>query len=84
MSGETDVYVIEHVRQALATDHRTLVQGLKVTVHGDSLVVSGTVSSDARRDAVGAVAAEVASGFRVCNETIVVEPADHHRSEEVS
>ena len=84
MSGEADVYVIEHVRQALATDHRTLVQGLRVTVHGDSVVVSGTVSSDSRRRAVGEVAAEVATEFRVCNETIVVEPADHHRAEEVS
>ena len=83
MSNDADAYVIEHVRQALATDQRTLVQGLRVTQHGDSVVVSGTVSSETRRDAVGEVAAEVAAAFRVCNETVVVEPADHHRSEEV-
>ena len=79
-----DVYLVEHVREALTTDERTLAQGLHVTRHGDALVVSGTVSSTARRDAVGKVAAEVAAGLRVCNETVVVEPVDHHRTEEVS
>jgi hypothetical protein len=83
-SPEPDVYVIEHVRQALATDVRTMVQGLRVTEHGDCIVVSGTVSSDSLRDAVGTVAAEVAAAYRVCNETVVVGPADHHRAEEVS
>jgi osmotically-inducible protein OsmY len=81
---EPDVYVVEHVRQALATDARTMVQGLRVTQHGDCVVVSGTVSSESRRDAVGEVAAEVAAAYRVCNETVVVGPADHHRAEEVS
>ena len=84
MSAEPDAYVIEHVRQALATDERTMLQGLRVTQHGDSIVVSGTVSSESRRDAVGEVAAEIATAYRVCNETVVVGPADHHRAEEVS
>ena len=84
MSADVDAYVIEHVRQALATDQRTLAQGLRVTRHGECVVVSGTVSSHARRDAVGEVAAEVAADFVVCNEIVVVDPADHHRTEEVS
>ena len=84
MTDDPDAYVVEHVRQALATDPRTLVQGLKVTRHGDSVVVSGTVSSESRRVSVGEVASEVAAAFRVCNEIVVVDPADHHRSEEVS
>jgi hypothetical protein len=78
-----DGYVVEHVRHALATDPRTLVQGLRVSLHGDSLVLSGTVASAARRDAVGEVAAEVASSLRVCNEIVVVDAGDHHRAEEV-
>jgi osmotically-inducible protein OsmY len=84
MSADADAYVIEHVRQALATDQRTLVQGLRVTRHGESIVISGTVSSASRRDSVGEVAQEVAADFLVCNEIVVVDPADHHRTEEVS
>lgn len=84
MAQEEDVYVIEHVRQALATDPRTSVQGLKVTCHGDSVVVAGTVASEARREAVGEVAAEIATAFRVSNEIVVVDAADHHRAEEVT
>lgn len=84
MTADADAYVVEHVRQALATDPRTLVQGLRVTRHGDSIVVSGNVSSESRREAVGQVAQEVASAFLVSNEIVVVDPADHHRSEEVS
>lgn len=79
-----DAYVVEHVRDALATDPRTLVQGLRVTRQGDAIVLAGTVGSAARRDAVGDVAAEVATGLRICNETVVVEAGDHHRIEEVS
>jgi osmotically-inducible protein OsmY len=79
-----DAYVVEHVRDALATDPRTLVQGLRVTHQGDAIVLAGTVGSAARRDAVGVVAAEVANGLRICNETVVIEAGDHHRVEEVS
>lgn len=81
---QDDVYVIEHVRQALATDSRSVVQGLHVTRHGDCIVVAGTVTSDTRRSAVEEVASEVAADFRICNEIVVVDPADHHRTEEVS
>ena len=66
MSGPAldDAYVIEHVRQALATDERTNMQGLRVTRHGDCVVISGTVESTERRSAVEEVAAEAASSFR--------------------
>lgn len=83
MTDDPDAYVVEHVRQALATDPRTLVQGLRVSRQGDSVVLSGTVASDSRRDAVGQVAAEIAARFRVCNDIVVVDTSDHHRTEEV-
>ena len=79
-----DEYVVEHVREALTTDPRTVTQGLHVARHGDAIVVSGTVESADRHVAVGEVATEIAAGMRVCNETVVVAPVDHHRSEEVS
>lgn len=79
-----EAYVIEHVRQALATDERTNIQGLRVTRHGDCVVIAGTVESAERRDAVGEVAAEAAGAIRVCNETVVVGAVDHHRTEELT
>jgi osmotically-inducible protein OsmY len=79
-----DAYVIEHVRQALATDERTGVQGLRVTQHGDCVVLAGTVSSTERHDVIEQVAAEAAPGFRICNEIAVVPAGDHHRTEELS
>ena len=79
-----DAYVVEHVRQALATDERTNIQGLKVTRHGDCVVIAGTVESSERREAVERVATEAADAFRICNETVVVGAVDHHRTEEVS
>lgn len=79
-----DAYVIEHVRQALATDERTNIQGLRVTRHGDCVVIAGTVESDDRQRAVERVATEAAASFRICNETVVLHADDHHRTEEVS
>ena len=50
--------------------------GLRVAVDGDELVVTGSVSTEARRQGVAAVAAEVAAPFRVRNETQVVAIAE--------
>ena len=79
-----DAYVIEHVRQALATDERTNIQGLNVTRHGDCVVIAGTVASVERQEAVEQVATEAADSFRICNETVVVPADDHHRTEDLS
>jgi BON domain len=65
-------YVRAHLTEALATDPRVTEGGLRVVVDGDELVVTGSVSTEARRQGVAAVAAEVAAPFRVRNETHVV------------
>ena len=65
-------YVRAHLQEALATDPRVTEGGLQVDVAGDELVVTGSVSTPARRQGVDAIAAEVAAPFRVRNETQVV------------
>lgn len=80
---DRDLYVVEHVREALATDRRTSVQGLVVSRDGDAVVVAGTVTSEIRRDAVAEVVSDVASPCRVVNAVVVVPPTDAHETEEL-
>lgn len=77
-------YVSEHVRQAIATDPRTTEQGIDVRVVADDLYLSGDVSTHARRDAIGEVAAEAAAGHRIHNEVTVTSPGDHHATERIT
>ena len=65
-----------HLAEALATDPRVTEGGLRVAVDGNELVVTGSVSTEARRQGVAAVAAEIAAPFRVRNETQVVAIAE--------
>lgn len=80
---DRDLYVVEHVREALATDRRTSVQGLTVSCDGDDIVVAGTVTSEARREAVAEVVADVASPCRVVNAVVVLAHTDGHEAEEL-
>jgi hypothetical protein len=59
MSGEPE-YVAEHLRTAFATDRRVHELGLEVSVIGGTIVVRGTVSTAAQRDAVREVDCELA------------------------
>lgn len=81
-TGSSDRYVTAHIEDALATDPRTLEPGLEVRRIGDTIVVSGDVATDARRQAVVDVAVEHAGGLPVVNDTSVVPaaataPAEH-------
>ena len=71
VASEPDAYLAAHARDALATDARVAELGLDVTVAGDLVVVTGTVSTPERRAAVAEVLAEVAPGHEVRNDTIV-------------
>ncbi len=68
-----DAYVVAHVREALATDHRVAELGIDVTASGGTLVLLGRVSSAKQREEAGVVAAELAPGFEVRNELEVVD-----------
>jgi osmotically-inducible protein OsmY len=68
---EAPEYVAEHLRAAFATDSRIYEQGLDVTVRGRTIVVQGTVSTPALREAVTDVASELVPGAEVLNEVEV-------------
>ncbi len=53
-------YRAEHLRAALAADPRVHELGLDVAVLGDTIVLRGTVATEAMRAAVGEVAREFA------------------------
>ena len=69
-----DDYVVGHVRDALASDERTGVLDVHVAVVAGRLVLTGHVATAARRDAVTAVAAEVAPDLDLVNELTVLNP----------
>ena len=70
---DPDAYVLQHVREALASDPRTGELGLDVAFEGTALVISGVVGSAERRAAVLDVAREVAPEVEVVNRTEVKE-----------
>lgn len=80
---ETPEYVAERVRQAVATDPRTTVQGLVVRATDAELFLAGDVGSEERRRAVAEVASEVAPGLRLHNDVKVVELGGEHTPERI-
>jgi hypothetical protein len=63
-----DAYVLERVRDALASDARVGELGLDVELAGDVLVVRGAVSTAARKASVEPVAREARAGLGVSHE----------------
>ena len=76
-------YLRAHLEDALATDPRIAQGGLRVAIEGDGLLITGSVPAQERRDAVSIVAAEIAPGFRVRNDTEPVPLAHTVESEDV-
>jgi osmotically-inducible protein OsmY len=72
-NDEPAEYLSEHVHAALAADPRVSELGIQVTISGNKVFLSGDVATDARRDAVAAVAAEVLPDHEVHNHVAVVE-----------
>ena len=84
MNAEEPEYLVAHIEDALAHDARVNELGLHVAVRGQRLYVNGTVSTDARRQAVTEVVAELADGFEVHNETAVATMSVPDDGEELS
>jgi hypothetical protein len=83
MSDEAE-YVAEHLRSAFATDRRLHLQGLDVSVVGETIVVRGAVWSSDQRDAVGEVAHELVPDAAVVNDVEVVPNAEPGTIEDLS
>ncbi|MGM1061864.1 BON domain-containing protein [Saccharothrix sp. Mg75] len=72
MTAEPEQYLSARLRRALAEDPRTTEQGVRVTVRGDNVMLSGTVASADRRQALEAVIHDVAPGLTVLDDVKVV------------
>jgi osmotically-inducible protein OsmY len=73
VSTEPSEYLSEHVQDALARDPRLNELGLRITITGDKAFLSGDVATAERRDAAGAVAAELLPDHHVHNQVNVVD-----------
>jgi osmotically-inducible protein OsmY len=76
-------YLIERVRQALAQDGRTNELDVHVTVAGGKIFVTGTVPTQARRDAITEVAGDALPEHEVFNQITVYEVSEPTESEEI-
>ena len=79
-------YLIGHIQDALAADDRSRELGVDVAVAGPDarVVLTGTVSTEAQRRAIGEVVAEVAPGYGVVNELAVVSTDEGGPVEELA
>ena len=82
-SDQPEDYLVERVREALATDPRVGELSLEVRVEGEEVILTGAVPTEERRSAVGAVAAGVAQGRTIRNDTVVEDLAPPGDVEEV-
>lgn len=71
MTDEPRPYREESLRQALATDPRVMEQELDVSIAGNRVVISGTITTEDRRAAVSDVARERFPDLEVHNRTVV-------------
>jgi osmotically-inducible protein OsmY len=72
-------YVAARLRRMLAEDPRTAEQGVRVTVRGQQVMVSGDVASAERRDQLELVLREAVPDMVVHNDVRIVragEPTD--------
>ena len=66
-------YMVGHIISALATDERTHLLDIKVTITNDRVFLLGTVSSDERRSAAEAVVREHVPGHMAIVNGLCVE-----------
>ena len=77
-------YLPEHLHEALLADERVGEQDLRVRAEGHCIHVTGTVPTQARRDAIVTVIAELAPGWDICNDVELVDVAPGPDVENVS
>jgi osmotically-inducible protein OsmY len=82
-SGDGGRYLMARIRDALAKDPRVNEPELVVAVSGGTVMVSGTVPTEARRQAVADVVHDVAPGMEVRNATEVGPALGEPRVESV-
>jgi len=76
-------YLVAHLRTALAEDPRTAEQGVRVTVRGEHIMVSGDVATEQRRTEVSEVISQNAPDMVIHNDIRVVCADEPTRREEL-
>ncbi|MFJ5775308.1 hypothetical protein [Streptomyces sp. NPDC093094] len=76
-------YRVAHLRERLAQGP-TAELGVQVAVHGDSVLVTGTVPSAHCRDEIRRVAGEALTGLVVHCDLVVAETSSPGRAEELT
>ena len=74
MTDSSHIYLLEHLRQAMAEDDRVSEPNIRVTIAGGRVWLNGQVGSDERRKSAEVVAREIASkeGMEVRNDITVM------------
>lgn len=70
-STESDVYLVEHIREHLIHDPRIRELDIHVTMHGTTLVVTGNVATEERRTAISQALDSLLPAHSVRNDTTV-------------
>ena len=84
MPDEPKQYVIERVHRALAEDPRVNVLDVEVTLAGGRVFLTGSVPTQARKDAISDVVRDLLPDYEVCNETSVASYGPATESEDIS
>ncbi|MFC9357050.1 BON domain-containing protein [Rhodococcus sp. NPDC057014] len=69
-------YLVAHIRRAFAEDPRTSELGVRVTIRGDTVYLSGEVTSLRRKMDLASVVTELVPDAVVCNDIHVVSTAE--------
>ncbi|MEU4806165.1 BON domain-containing protein [Actinosynnema sp. NPDC023587] len=76
-------YLSARLRRALAEDPRTTELGVRVTVRGDNVLLSGDVACAGRREELEAVIHEIAPELTVLDDVRVVPAGEPEGREEL-
>jgi hypothetical protein len=79
----SEQYLSARLRRAIAEDPRTTELGVRVTVRGDHVLLSGDVACEERRAELEAVVHEGAPDLQVLDDVRVVSVGEPEGSEEL-
>lgn len=79
-----DEYVAEHLREAIATESGVHELGVSVTLVGSRVLLGGSASTPAQREAIGELVARLAPDREVVNDVEVPPVDEPAQTEELS
>ncbi|ACU35747.1 BON domain-containing protein [Actinosynnema pretiosum subsp. pretiosum] len=83
MTDEPEQYLAARLRRAIAEDPRTTEMGVRITVRGDTALLSGDVASPERRAELEAVIHDVAPELTVLDDVKVVPVGEPEGQEDL-